>query len=939
MFTKRAQVPILYDMLTKSTVRARPTVLWCYKNKDDAISNHGKKRAKKIAAGKIDVNEADLFDTFRVSTTIHGRYYSETHTILGRTYGVCVLQDFEALTPNLLARTVETVEGGGLIILLLKTIDSLKQLYTMSMDVHKRYRTEAHQDVTCRFNERLILSLADCKRCLLVNDDLTVLPLSVRTANVSPVDAAAAKEPSENDEQLAELKESLRDTPPAGPLVGLCRTHDQAKAVAQFIDALAEKQLKPPTSLTAARGRGKSAAMGLSVAAAVAFGYVNIYVTSPHPENLITLFEFVLKGFDGLAYQEHMDYTIIRSTNVDFKKAIVRINITRNSRQTIQYIAPADAHLLNAADLLVIDEAAAIPLATVKRMLGPYLVFMASTINGYEGTGRSLSLKLIAQIQKENNAPAPIKLDESIRYKENDSVEAWLTSLLCLDATIVPSISSGCPTPDECELYYIDRDALFSYHRAAEAFLQRLVSIYVASHYKNTPNDLQMMSDAPAHHLFCLLGPVTKKDSLPEILVVVQVCLEGQISAQSVTDSLARGRKASGDLIPWNVSEQFNDREFPKLAGARVVRIATHPNYQRMGYGKRALKLLKSYYGGQFTELDDDQAAEQHDDGDNGIEQIDDEQLGLLRETIAPRKKIPVLLKRLAERRPERLDYIGTSFGLTGELLKFWKSQKFVPVYLSQKQNELTGEHSTILLASLHTEKTEQSDWLTNYYVDFRRRILKLLAKTFQSFSTGLALSLLDNRSVVQRGEELTQQLLDVYFLPHDIQRLEAYGKNQVEYRLILDTTTDLCQLYFGGRMADVPIDSLQKAILLGVGLQNKSIETLAEEFGMPNNQILAKFFDCVKKLTRKCSAVMERTVEGRMVRTVELDRGAGMVATKQSLADELDEAAAVLEKKQRAELKKLKRENLSGFAIKGTDEEWGKALSANKSSIVSVKR
>lgn len=41
-----------------------------------------------------------------------------------------------------------------------------------------------------------------------------------------------------------ELKESLRDTPPAGPIVNLCKTYDQAKAVAQFIEALAEKQLK-----------------------------------------------------------------------------------------------------------------------------------------------------------------------------------------------------------------------------------------------------------------------------------------------------------------------------------------------------------------------------------------------------------------------------------------------------------------------------------------------------------------------------------------------------------------------------------------------------------------------------------------------------------------------------------------------------------------------
>lgn len=45
------------------------------------------------------------------------------------------------------------------------------------------------------------------------------------------------------------------------------------------------------------------------------------------------------------------------------------------------------------------------------------------------------------------------------------------------------------------------------------------------------------------------------------------------------------------------------------------------------------------------------------------------------------------------------------------------------------------------------------------------------------------------------------------------------------------------------------------------------------------------------------------------------------------------------LEKKQRAELKRLKRENLSSFAIKGTDEEWGKALSKNKTTVISVKR
>lgn len=52
---------------------------------------------------------------------------------MGQTFGMCVLQDFEAITPNLLARTIETVEGGGLVVIMLKTMKSLRQLYSMTM--------------------------------------------------------------------------------------------------------------------------------------------------------------------------------------------------------------------------------------------------------------------------------------------------------------------------------------------------------------------------------------------------------------------------------------------------------------------------------------------------------------------------------------------------------------------------------------------------------------------------------------------------------------------------------------------------------------------------------------------------------------------------------------------------------------------------------------
>ena len=65
-----------------------------------------------------------------------------------------ILQDFEGVTANTLCRVMETVEGGGAIVLLLSSINSLKQLYTLSMDVHARYRTHAHQKIVPRFNER-----------------------------------------------------------------------------------------------------------------------------------------------------------------------------------------------------------------------------------------------------------------------------------------------------------------------------------------------------------------------------------------------------------------------------------------------------------------------------------------------------------------------------------------------------------------------------------------------------------------------------------------------------------------------------------------------------------------------------------------------------------------------------------------------------------------
>lgn len=339
-------------------------------------------------------------------------YYKDTHRILGQTYGMCVLQDFESITPNVLCRTMETVEGGGMVVMLFNTMTSLKQLYHISMDVHARYRTSAHGFVEPRFNERFLLSLSNCKTCIAIDDELNILPITKHIKDIEEVQlpGMSGKTASgevnfedlyltDDQKQLKDLKFSLKDTKPIGNLVSRCKTLDQARSVMTMVDTISEKNLKATISLTAGRGRGKSAALGIAISGAIVYGFSNIFVTAPSPENLGTVFDFILKGLDALNYKEHQDYEILQSTNPEFNGAVVRINIYRDHRQTIQYIRPQDHAQLAQAELVVVDEAAAIPITLVKQLIGQYMVILSSTVHGYEGTGRSLSLKLIGQLK------------------------------------------------------------------------------------------------------------------------------------------------------------------------------------------------------------------------------------------------------------------------------------------------------------------------------------------------------------------------------------------------------------------------------------------------------------------------------------------------------------------------------------------------------------
>ena len=882
----RDQISNLHNFYSQINPGKKLNILWCYKS-ELGFSNHARKKMKKIKKqmnkGVFELNDENAFDLFISTADIKFCYYNETQRILGTTFGMLILQDFEAITPNLLCRTIETVQGGGVIIFLLSNMTSLKQLYTLSMDVHDRYRTEKNKDIEPRFNERFILSLTSCTNVLAVDDELNLLPITDNMKNMSIQEKTIDEEEenifiSKREKELNDLKKTLQSKNPIGPLLNLCKTVDQAKAIMLLIDIISEKNPKNTVSLTSGRGRGKSSSMGLAVAGGVVYGYSNIIITAPSPENLKTFFEFLIKGLNVLNYVEHKDYTIQEGTG-EFKGSIISIDIIKNHKQTIRYILPTDILLFQLAELLIIDEAAAIPLNIVKRILPDCVTFMASTIQGYEGTGRSLSIKLIDEMRNNQKMSGSrilkeISLNQAIRYADNDPIELWLNKLLILDATSAESFEDSMEDPSKLELYLVNRDTLFSYHKGSEAFLKKIMSLFVSSHYKNSPNDLQLLSDAPSHKIFVLcksLDKQKKAKGLPDIYCAIQVCEEGGISKDVILTNNKRGLKPSGDLIPWTISDHYQDQEFAKMTSIRVVRIACHPDCQRMGYGSKALELLSQYYEGKFFKLDEDEEMEESNEEKKG------------------KKKLKPLLSKLEDIKPPFIYYLGTSFGLTNNLYNFWQKNGYKPLYIAMNSNSITGEHSCIMIKPLNegniklltedisNNNNQKIKWFNPFSVDFKHRLTSLLSFNFNKLNIKLCLSLLeppittstandkdDNDNDDDNSENkkyMKKNEIELFLTKFDFKRMELYSRNMTNYNMIIDLIPIIANLYFNKKIF-VPLSYIQAGVLLGVGLQRKNFDEIVQEFNIEIKQLLAMFNKMVKKFVTYIKNIYQKDIE-----------------------------------------------------------------------------
>ena len=785
------QVINIHQILRKATQKAQLDIAWLYNSKL-AFSSAQQKRSKELRSSLrqklINEDEADLIDIFFKVNNLSYCKYDESHRVLGRSYDMVILQDFENLTPNIMAKTIETCRGPGIVLFLVKKLKDLKDIFNISLESSKRFLTGNYNKSQKNFMNRMVRLMQDSEGFYFLDDSLNVL--------TPPKTSSKNEAPPENISLL--FKKTLNDFAAKHELeqklIESCATMDQARALVSVVDAI-NSHKQSFSFLSAARGRGKSATIGMAIALAASLGLANIYISSPSLSNVQTVFEFVKLSLEKLSYKPITDFTVLQTRDEELGSLDSQIVIDTNYRQVIQWIPSDRPELLSNCDLLCIDEAAALPMPLVRKLLGNYHTIMSSTISGYEGTGRSLSIKLIDRIRNKDNF-REIILDEPIRYSQNDPIEALLNNLLLLDA----KEEDADFEKKNLALFHVQKDVLFSYSETSEELLRKIQAILVTSHYRNSPDDLQLLADAPAHELFILIDKSTL--SAPEPLCVCQIAFEGKIPADSLLKELSKGSRGSGDLIPWSIGRQWPRRNFSQLFGARVVRIATHSQLQSRSLGRIMITALNSYFSGKLYKG-------------------------------KPYEK-RTLITPLSKREPENINWFGTSFGLSPALAKFWLNNQFKPLYIRQQASQITGEYSAIFAKNI-----SGAEIVDEISADFAYGLDFYAGSPFKHFPALLVAHLLKNK------EHATVPI--DFVTAARLERLNRVG--EFSYERVNDVCFSLAHQYNAGKLP-VELTLAEKVVMLSLWTQMKSLDETKEEFESLQNE--ANFDETLQNMIRK---------------------------------------------------------------------------------------
>lgn len=337
-----------------------------------------------------------------------------------------------------------------------------------------------------------------------------------------------------------------------------CLTSDQAEAVRRLV----RLRRRRPLVLTADRGRGKTAALGIACARLLGSARHEIWVTAPRPEAVEALFG----RLEALCPQGR------RQGN--------RFSEVHGGR--VEFVAPDElsarvesGEMGGQGSWLLVDEAAAIPAAMLGQWLAAFpRIAFATTVHGYEGSGRGFALRFRERLERQAPEWRELHLSAPVRWTAGDPLERLVSDLLLLDAEPPPAMSAA-----GLEVTHWERQAL----GADESALRGIFGLLVQAHYRTTPADLQRLLDEPALRIVTLAaGGHTQ---------AVAVCADEGGFEPELAERVALGeRRLPGHLLAQSLAAHAGSRAALTARLRRVQRIAVHPQRRREGLGRRLLE-------------------------------------------------------------------------------------------------------------------------------------------------------------------------------------------------------------------------------------------------------------------------------------------------------------------------------------------------------------
>ena len=342
----------------------------------------------------------------------------------------------------------------------------------------------------------------------------------------------------------------------------ITETEDQSIAVAAVIK-VANGHRKRPLVLTADRGRGKTSALGIAAAQLLLERPRRIVITGPRWSAVETAFIHAEKGLSGSEEQ------LIKEKHAFFVDG-----------GEFTYVAP-DVLLSDARsiDLLLVDEAAALPAPILYRLLQCHSrIVFSSTIHGYEGTGRGFEIRFKSMLNSLTPQWRGFHMHTPIRWSAGDPLEVFVFDSLLLNAETCSAEFALQRDASELQFMELDLDALVKNRLQ----LKELFGLLVLAHYRTSPSDLRTMLDTPGVRLFALING-------GHIIAASWLVEEGGLCDKQ-TENVRQGQyRLKGNLVVQSLVNQFGLVQAAELRSARIVRVAVHPESQRQGLGKRLI--------------------------------------------------------------------------------------------------------------------------------------------------------------------------------------------------------------------------------------------------------------------------------------------------------------------------------------------------------------